>query len=177
MWVVTRHTLCNKILPSSYSNSALPVNPFLRKCAVCPEILNEISTRCFSSHSPLTTRPLPLNSTHRLRPPPLQEHRLRSLPQRTLRLSLRLRRPPPTRPDPTRTNPATRPCAPVLWGRRPGPLAGDRHHLRPHLVAIRLRVLHHRRLLPDDRGMAGGGPHAHRHGPRRHRDSERRRRF
>jgi putative transposase len=73
-----------------------------------------------------------------------------------------------TRPDPGQ------PRHPDLVHRSFGAGAPDHlwvtAHLRPHLVGIRLRVLHHRRLLPDDRGMAGGRPHAHLHGPRRHRD-------
>jgi len=45
---------------------------------------------------------------------------------------------------------------------RPGPASRQcvgRDHQRP------LRLLHHRRLLPDDRRLAGRVPHAHRHGP------------
>ena len=38
------------------------------------------------------------------------------------------------------------------------------------LVWLRLRVLHHRCVQPDDRRLEGGEPHASRHGPRRPRD-------
>ena len=47
-----------------------------------------------------------------------------------------------------------------LRGRAPERLVGERPDLCGHLVGLRLRVLHHRRLLPDDRRLAGGEPHA-----------------
>ena len=49
-----------------------------------------------------------------------------------------------------------------LWGHRP--------HPRPDLGGNGLRLLHHRRLLSDDRGLARRGEHAHPGSARRHRD-------
>lgn len=49
--------------------------------------------------------------------------------------------------------------------RGPEPALGERSDLCGHVVGLRLRVLHHRRLLAHDRGLAGGFAHAHRHGP------------
>ena len=44
---------------------------------------------------------------------------------------------------------------PPLQRRRPEPALGRRPDLRPHLVGVRLRRVHHRRLLTDDRRLAG----------------------
>ncbi len=76
-----------------------------------------------------------------------------------------------TRPAPTRL--PTR--APDLVERdftaaAPNRLVGERPHLCRHLGGCRLRLLHHRRLLPHDRRLACRRAHAHRHGPRRPRD-------
>ena len=53
---------------------------------------------------------------------------------------------------------------------RPNALVGDGPDLRADLVRCGLRLLHRRRVQPDDRRLAGGVEHAHRHGPRRARD-------
>ena len=74
-----------------------------------------------------------------------------------------------TRPD-GRSGPAPRPGEARLHRHRPEPAVGHRPHLRPDVGRRRLRLLHHRRLLPHDRRLAGRLPHAHRHGPRRPRD-------
>jgi putative transposase len=50
---------------------------------------------------------------------------------------------------------------------RPEPAGGHRPDVRPDARRRRLRVLHHRRVLPDDRRLAGRLPHAYRDGPRR----------
>ena len=76
-------------------------------------------------------------------------------------------RPGPIRPQsvtPTWSSARSAPSAP---NRLSGLLRSD---LCGHVVGLRLRLLHHRRLFPDDRWLAGGEPHASRHGPRRPRD-------
>ena len=50
------------------------------------------------------------------------------------------------------------------------PAVGYRPDLRADLGRHRLRLLHHRRLLTRDRGLAGRLPHADHDGPRRRRD-------
>ena len=52
----------------------------------------------------------------------------------------------------------------------PEPAVGHRPDLRADLGRGRLRVLHRRRVLQDDRRLAGRLAHAHQHGPRRDRD-------
>lgn len=52
----------------------------------------------------------------------------------------------------------------------PNRLLGHGPHVRPDLGGRRLCVLHHRRVLADDRGVAVRVTHAHRDGPRRDRD-------
>ena len=52
----------------------------------------------------------------------------------------------------------------------PEPAVGHRPDVRADLGRGRLRLLHHRRLLADDRGLAGRLAHAHHDGPRRDRD-------
>ena len=47
---------------------------------------------------------------------------------------------------------------------------GDRPDVRADLGRRGLRLLHRRRVLPDDRGLAGRVAHAHHDGPRRDRD-------
>jgi putative transposase len=49
----------------------------------------------------------------------------------------------------------------------PQPPLGRRHHLRGHLVRLRLRRLRHRPVLPPDRGLAGLHQPARRPRPRR----------
>jgi len=49
-------------------------------------------------------------------------------------------------------------------------VVGHGPHLRCDVVGSRVRVLHRGRVQPHDRRLAGGGQHAHRHGPRRPRD-------
>jgi hypothetical protein len=53
---------------------------------------------------------------------------------------------------------------------RPEPALGHRPDIRADLDRRRLRVLHHRRVQQDDRGLAGRVAHANRDGPRRGRD-------
>lgn len=52
------------------------------------------------------------------------------------------------------------------------PALGYGLDVRADMGRRRLRVLHHRRVQQDDRGVAGRVTHAHRDGPRRHRNGE-----
>ena len=71
--------------------------------------------------------------------------------------------PPSLTPAPRGTGPG----GAGLCRRHPQPAVGGRHHLRGHLVGLRLRGLCDRRVLPHDRGLAGRSQPASRPGPRR----------
>ena len=58
-----------------------------------------------------------------------------------------------TRPDPDAAR-RPRPREPQLHRRRAGPVVGDRPDLRPDPLRHGLRVLHRRRVLAHDRGVA-----------------------
>ena len=74
-----------------------------------------------------------------------------------------------TKPDPGGAT-ASGPGRAGLHRHRPQPAVGHRPDLRADLGRGGLRLLHHRRVQPDDRGLAGRLAHAHHDGPRRYRD-------
>src|SRR6218665_1075892 len=65
---------------------------------------------------------------------------------------------------------ASRPGEARVHRGRAEPAVGHGSHVRADLGGGRLRLLHHRRVQPDDRGVAVHVTHAHRDGPRRDRD-------
>lgn len=73
-------------------------------------------------------------------------------------------------PDATR---APEPVNRQFVADRPDALWVTRPDLRADPIEDGVRVLHHRRVLPAHRGLAGGGEHDDRHGPRRPQDARR----
>lgn len=65
---------------------------------------------------------------------------------------------------------SARSCGPELHRRRSEPTLSHRLDLCAHEIRHGLRVLHRRRVLPDDRRVARRIEHANRDGPRRARD-------